>query len=133
MSYRWGEHVGELELCLEAETEHAVFADALQACHELLAGDEDRAADCERFEVAASGGDRALLLAGWIEELSYLAEADGVIPVALDELELTEGRLRARIAGYRGDPPHLVKAVTYHRLSFEPHDGGWRATVILDV
>jgi SHS2 domain-containing protein len=25
------------------------------------------------------------------------------------------------------------KGATYHRLAFEPADGGWRATVVLDV
>jgi len=37
------------------------------------------------------------------------------------------------VVGHRGTPPHLIKAVTLHRLVFEPDDGGWRARVVLDV
>jgi SHS2 domain-containing protein len=42
-------------------------------------------------------------------------------------------RLTAELLGVRGDPPHLVKAATYHRLALEPGGSGWRATVVLDV
>jgi len=40
-----------------------------------------------------------------------------------------EANVRARVA----DPPHLVKAVTYHRLAFEAHGERWRARAVLDV
>ena len=49
------------------------------------------------------------------------------------ELSIGEKRLSARLEGYRGEPPHLVKGVTYHRLALEPTGTGWRATVVLDV
>jgi SHS2 domain-containing protein len=43
------------------------------------------------------------------------------------------GGLAARVHGTVGDPPHVVKAVTYHRLAFEPRGDAWHATVVLDV
>jgi SHS2 domain-containing protein len=130
--FSWGEHVGELELRLVATYEIGVFAAAVRALGELLAGEDDDAAQ-EWFEVGAEGADRAVLLAAWLEELIFLAEHDGIVPVAATDLVLEPTRVRARIGGYRGRPPHLVKAVTYHRLAFEPHEGGWRATAVLDV
>ena len=36
MSYRWVEHTAEVEVEIEAESEEAVFADALQALGELV-------------------------------------------------------------------------------------------------
>jgi SHS2 domain-containing protein len=129
MTYGWAEHVGELELWVEAPDEAAVFAEALRALGELLASEGAPA----RLVVTAAGDDRAALFAAWLEELVFVAETEGFVPEAVEEVVLEPGRVRARIAGRRGRPPHLVKAVTYHRLSFEPADGGWRAVAVLDV
>ena len=129
--YRWVEHTSELELAIEAPTEAGVVEDAVAAFGELLGGEdpgEPAAAD-----VDVTGGDRATLLAGLLEELVYLNETRGLVPRRPTGLDLGEGRLRTRVEGERGGPTHLVKAVTYHRLAFEPSDGGWRATVVLDV
>src|SRR5215217_6459488 len=117
MGHSWGDHVGELELRLEAPDEGGVFMSAVDALRELLGdhGDGPRV----WFDVAAEGDERAVLLAAWIEELVFLAEHDGVVPVAVNDLVLDPASVRARVSGYRGDPPHLVKAVTYHRLHFD--------------
>jgi SHS2 domain-containing protein len=133
MSYRWGEHVGELELEVRADDEAGVFAEAVRALGELLAGEGPAAGEPEWFELAAEGGDRAGLWAAWLEEVNYLAESEGVVPVRADAIVLDPRRVRGRLQGYRGEPPHLVKAVTYHRLVFEPCSGGWRASGVLDV
>jgi SHS2 domain-containing protein len=133
MGFCWAEHVGELELRVEAPDEARVFTEALRALGEMLAGGDHATGGAERFEVTAEGADRAVLLAAWLEELNYVAESEGLVPVAAEELALERQRLRGRVRAYRGDPPHLVKAVTYHRLSFEPCDGGYRAVVVLDV
>ena len=133
MGYRWGEHVGELELRVDAPDEDGVFAAATAALGELLGGEGARGAE-EWFDVAAEGGDPAGLLAAWLEELVFLAEHDGVVPVAVAGLRVDGSSVRGRVGGYRSDPPHLVKAVTYHRLAFAPAAaGGYEATVVLDV
>jgi SHS2 domain-containing protein len=132
MTYTWGEHVGELELRMDAADEAGVFAAAVRAMAELLGG--GGGADVrEWIAVSAEGADRAVLLAAWLEELIFLAEHDGVVPLTAEDIVLQPGSVAARVGGYRGEPPHLVKAVTYHRLAFEPHERGWRATVVLDV
>jgi SHS2 domain-containing protein len=128
--YRWMDHTGEVELAIEATTEPDVFADALAALAELLAieGEPD-----ERRVIELGAPDRATLLAAWLEELLFLAEAEGFEPVALRELDLGSDSLHAVVVGRYGDPSPLVKAVTYHRLAFEPQGAGYRATVVLDV
>jgi SHS2 domain-containing protein len=77
--------------------------------------------------------DRPTLLAGWIEELVFLAESEGFEATRVLELEIGAGNVRATVAGAIGEPPPLVKAVTYHRLAFEPAGEGYVARVILDV
>jgi SHS2 domain-containing protein len=48
-------------------------------------------------------------------------------------MELTGNALEAEVVGRRTSPPHLVKAVTYHRLGMWKEDETWRARVIFDV
>jgi SHS2 domain-containing protein len=83
--------------------------------------------------VVAEAGDRPALLAEWVSELVLLAERDGLIPERAEGIALAAGRVEAVVHGRRGAPPHLVKGVTYHRLAFARHPGGWRARLVLDV
>ena len=78
------------------------------------------------------GDDRAVLLADWIGELEFLAETAGLYPRDA-ELALGERGIEGTVRGTTGDPPHVGKAVTYHRLALVERDGGWHATVVLDV
>ena len=135
--YRWVEHTGELELELEASSESSLFEEALAALGGLIgerAGD-DEGADAApiRRQVSASAPDRATLLAEWLSELAYLAETAGLVPDRVERLELSANVLDATVVGHRASPPHLVKAVTYHRLGMWEENKTWRARVILDV
>lgn len=132
--YRWVEHTSEVELALEAGSEREVFAEALSALAELLCGPVDGgAAAGEQRTVTASAGDRAALLAGWLEELVFLAESEGFVATRLLDLELRPQSLEALVGGRLGEPPPLVKAVTLHRLVFERRGHGYVARVVLDV
>jgi SHS2 domain-containing protein len=132
--YRWVDHTAELELRLEAATEEGIFAEALAALGELL---DERSSgapgDPARHEVSASAPDRPTLLAEWLSELVFLAEAEQLVPERLDAFDLSGAQLEATVSGRRASPPHLVKAVTYHRLEMQEQDGTWRARVVLDV
>jgi SHS2 domain-containing protein len=131
VGFRWVEHTGELELELEAPTERGVFEAGFDAMRELLAAEE--ATDRLAVPVELAGSDRALLIADWLGELAFLGETRGLVPERLASFELGDDGARAVVHGARGDPPHLVKGVTYHRLAFEPADRGWHARVVLDV
>jgi SHS2 domain-containing protein len=132
--YRWVDHTAELELHVEAATEREVFREALAALGELLGERTERdTAQPARHQVHASAPDGATLLAEWLAELAFLAESQGFVPERVDELELSGDQLAATVSGRRADPPHLVKAVTYHRLELRENDRGWRARVVLDV
>lgn len=131
MPYRWVEHTGELEVELEAASEPEVFEAGLEAMRELLAAGEKPVS--LEVTIDLPGRDRAALIADWLGELAFLGETEGLVPDRLIALDLEEDGLRATVEGWEGDPPHLVKGATYHRLSFERTDGGWRARVVLDV
>ena len=132
--YRWIDHTSELELHVEAASDRAVLEEATDALAELLRRDDDGRGEPATREVVVEADDRAALLAAWLEELVFLAETEAAIPERVRIEALDEHGLRAKVDVRRADPPHLVKAVTYHRLAFEPTDGGgWTATVVLDV
>ena len=129
--YTWVEHTAELELHVEAPTEEAVFEEGFEAMRELLGADAEGPAPPR--EVRLEARDRPALFADWLAELAFLAESERLVPECLASLELEGASLRAVVEGRRGEPPPLVKAATYHRLSLERVDGGYRATVVLDV
>jgi SHS2 domain-containing protein len=129
--YRWVDHTAEVELEIEAANEREVLEEALRALTELL-GIEEAHGD-ERRMIALQAGDRPALLAAWIEELAFLGESEGFVATDVVELDLQPAGLTATIAGVLDEPPPLVKAVTYHRLAFEPSGTGYVARVILDV
>jgi SHS2 domain-containing protein len=116
---------------VHAGSEADVFGESARALAEVL--DDGSAGAAIERDVAVAGADRPALLAGWLEELAFLAETEGFVPERVERVTLSERHVRARVIGHRGAPPHLVKAVTYHRLSFEPDGDGWRARAVLDV
>ena len=132
--HRWVDHTGELELEIQAASEEEVFAEALAALGKLVG---ERAAPAEGepavHEVGAAAPDRASLLAEWLAELAYLIEREGLVPQVARRLELRGGRVRATVVGRPASVPHLIKAVTYHRLGMWEEDGAWRARVVFDV
>jgi SHS2 domain-containing protein len=130
--YRWIEHTGELKLLIEGPTEEAIFGEALAAFAELVG--DDGGPDSERREVELEGDERDVLLADWLNEFVYLADAEQFVPEHLSELELEDGRLRATVRGRRGEPRPLLKAVSLHSLEYERRpEAGWRAQLVLDV
>jgi SHS2 domain-containing protein len=139
--YRWGEHTGELELEIEADSERGVFEEGFAAIRELLDGARvpgppapGRGAPpvLAPRTVSLHARDRAALLADWLGELAFLAE-EGLIPERLASLELRGAGLQAVVEGHGGERRHLVKAATYHRLSLTRRGSSWRACVVLDV
>jgi SHS2 domain-containing protein len=136
-SYEWVEHTGELELSVEGSSREEVCVTSALALGELLSeheAEELREPGLERSaEVSASAPDAATLLAEWLSELVYHAEAGGLIPLAVERLELSDTALEATVTVRQGNPSHLVKAVTYHRLGLWSEDGTWHARVIFDV
>lgn len=128
--YRWVDHTAELELAIEAGSEREVFADALAALGELWGASAGSGA---RRKVAADAPDRGALLAGWMEELVFLAESEGFVGTELERLQLSADSVQATVTGRLGEPAPIVKAITYHGLVFERSPGGYLARVVLDV
>jgi SHS2 domain-containing protein len=128
--YRFVEHTAELELELEAESAEGVLEEALHAFAELVDGVTDGRA-VER-EVDLTASDLPALLASWLDELLFLADAEQLVPEGA-ELSVVDTRLTGVLRARQGAPRPLVKAVTLHRLRLRPENDVWRGRVVLDV
>ncbi len=86
--------------------------------------------------------DRETLLVRWLNELVYLIQDAGFVPVGA-EIQLPEAgeagyTLEARLTGapllleeygWQGE----IKSATFHGLEVTNYEDGWHARVILDV
>lgn len=127
--FRFVEHTAELELELEADSPEGVLEEARRALEELAGTGTGESVELP-IEVEAT--DLPALLAAWLDELVFIADAEGVVAESADLL-LDGRRLTGVVRGRRGEPRPLVKAVTLHRLRFRPENGVWRGRVVLDV
>ncbi len=130
--HRWIDHTAEVELRIEADSPEAVVREALEAASELL-GEPDESREVVLERVAVEARDRPALLAAWLEELVFLAETRRLVCERLRDVVVEELALSATVEARPGEPRHLIKAVTYHGLRFEPAERGWLATAVLDV
>jgi len=128
--FRFVEHTGEVEVEIEAATPAGVLEESVRAFGALVG--RGQAGERAIRRVSVDGPDLAILLPALVDELVYLVDTDGFVPVdARAEVDGTHAV--ATVEGLLDEPAPLVKAATLHRLSFEPSDGGWRARLVLDV
>lgn len=80
------------------------------------------------------------LMFNWLAELIYLKDANSELYSHFEITIIGDGnwQLQARVQGNSIDTVRLhtqtdVKAVTYHRLSVESNEDGYKATVVLDL
>jgi SHS2 domain-containing protein len=128
------EHTSEVELHLEAPDESALFIEAGLAIAELMLGEGPRSAETVFEQVVVTAPDRAALLAAWIDELIFRAEIRKAVFTSFVVRAIAERELTAELRGI-AEPilKTAVKAATYHDLAVEQREGGWVATVVLDV
>jgi SHS2 domain-containing protein len=136
--HRFVEHVGEVELELEAASEDGIFAAALTAFADLVAADGEgdpalHEIELTLHEIELTARDHALLLIDWLSELVFLAEVEQFVPERIAAFELGQDQLRATVAGRHAHPRHLVKAVTLNNLELAEKGGSWHGRVVLDV
>ena len=93
-------------------------------------------------EIQLSAPDLETLLVRWLNELTYLVQDAGFVPVGAEiRIQRSAGTspsLEARLAGapllleecgWQGE----IKSATFHGLDIANDDEGWHARMILDV
>lgn len=130
------EHTGEVQVRITAPSLEELFAEAGRALAEVMTGEEEPGdgALASLEEVALEASDRDALLAEWLNELIHRSETSEAIYADIVVEAVSDERLRARVRGLREHPLKTpVKAVTFHGRSIEEVDGGYAASVVLDV
>ena len=84
---------------------------------------------------SARGAEDALV--SLLEEVIYVVDALGVVPVRFHLAEAEDGGLAGDMEVVPASRVDLVgpvpKAVSYHALEAAPFDGGWRCRALVDV
>ena len=128
------EHVGELELVVDAPTLADAFAEAGRALASIVAGDAPLAALGAEENVTVRAHDTEALLVAWLNELVYLGETQKKVFPEIS-VEMSNGiTLRATVRG--AEPSRIrtqVKAATMHRVRVRTAPDGVHARVVLDV
>ncbi|HYL22417.1 MAG TPA: archease [Gemmatimonadales bacterium] len=128
------EHTSELELWLHAPTWPALVAEAGRALGEqLVHGVLGRAGGPWR-RVSVRGAERATLLAAWVNELLFHAEAEWWVPIEFADVQASDTEIHARVRGaVVTEPPAPVRAAEPSAVRIQDVAGWLEARVILDT
>jgi SHS2 domain-containing protein len=141
---RFEDHVGELELALEADTLEDLFAEAARVVSRECGETEGPPGPWERIELASQ--EPATLLADWLNELIGRSEVEHraygevrglTLRNPRDAVGAAPGEGWRLVAEVRGRTVRswesALKAATYHGLELARREGRWRARVLFDV
>lgn len=130
--YEEVEHTADWALRVWAPDLEGIFAQAAQGMYALM--ETTLAPDPHRdMTVELQAPDSESLLVAFLSELLYYGEAEGL---GFEDCRviLVDQSLRATLRGARiTSQVKEIKAVTFHNLKIEPHDGMFWATIVFDV
>lgn len=136
LGYRLLPHTADVVVEAWAPTRVACLA---QAVHGLVAVFADTAGVASSQSVPfrlGPAGDEELLVR-LLEEVIYLVEVDGVVPVDAHVEPAADGGLCGRLDVVPLAPAMVIgpapKAVAWHQLSFGPGQAGWTCRATVDV
>jgi SHS2 domain-containing protein len=135
--YRFLDHTADLRIEIRADTLAGLFVEAGIALFDVIAG-VDSIGVKEFREVRASGENPQELLVDWLRELLYCFAGERMVFSRFEIMAFSETGIRARCGGEPFTPgfhqvKHDIKAVTYHGLEIDEHDGTFRVSVVLDI
>jgi SHS2 domain-containing protein len=140
VAYRLLDHTADIGFAVEAPELPALFGRAALALHDVIA-DTAAARPAVEREVEAEGSDLADALVRFLEEALFLFEGERFLLAEVGPVEIGAAapvRVRARVRGERFDPSRHelrrpIKAITYHDVEVARKNGGWSASVIVDL
>ncbi len=135
--YRQLPHTADLAWRIRGDSLPELFENAAGALTATMT-DRRYLRRLEKRQIELESPDREALLVDWLNYLLYLFDVEGFLGREFQVTALTDRHLRATAWGEKFDPERhpektAIKAATYHHLEIGPRDGGWQATVILDL
>ena len=143
MSYKFLEEIGTADIAFEATGRDLpeLFSDAADATMNVMIDNLEAIEPRETRQIELSNDEIDMLLFDFLQELIYFKDAERLLlrvpDVQIDEKD-EKYFLKAKAAGEPLDAARHhqradVKAVTLHHFSVEKKNGGWTATVLLDI
>jgi SHS2 domain-containing protein len=138
---RMFDHTADVGFELGAPTLEDMFEEALRALLMTLFERPPEKGESEH-SVQLTAPDLETLLVRWINELVFLVQGDGFVPIhAVVQIEESGGEGFSLEASLTGAPLDLegnswlgeIKSATFHGLDVRQDGEDWRARVILDV
>jgi SHS2 domain-containing protein len=132
-------HTGDVGFRLVSDTPEGLFRLAAEGLRRAV-GHQAAEAVLEKEEIRLQRPDSERLLVAWLRALLEGGERREAVP-RTDALTLETGpggsrTLAARVTWHPragAGPVREVKGVTYHGLRVARRDGGWEASLVLDV
>ena len=131
------EHTADVGILAYGQDVSELFANAALALFSLITDAESIEVKLDlTLEVSSEGTDN--LLVEWLNELIYVFDAERIVFSRFEIRSLTHDHLTAVCYGENLNPTRHrikvgVKAATYHMLTLDRNDDGYRARVILDI
>lgn len=143
MPYRFLEHIATADVAFQSwgKNIEELFVAAAEAVVKVMVDDPATIEHRETVSVVMEHDDVEMLLFDFLGELVYLKDARRLLLRVLN-IAITDDNgvleLAVTLAGEPIDPSRHplntdVKAVTMHLFEVSQKNGGWQATVVLDV
>jgi len=143
MPYKFLEEIGTADIAFEATGEDLaqLFTAAADATMNVMIDNLAAIEPRETRHIELSNDEIDMLLFDFLQELIYFKDAERLLlrarNIRIEERDkryfLTAKAMGERLDATRHHQRADVKAVTLHRFSVEREDGGWKATVLLDI
>jgi SHS2 domain-containing protein len=137
MPYTLIDHTADIGICVTADTLTDLFTQAATAIFDQIT-DRARLSGAHHRQIEVTGIDRPDLLVNFLRELLSFWTIDACLVKNVWIRYINDERLTTEINfdEYRPETHEIfkdIKAVTYHGISVDETDAGWKATIIFDV
>jgi SHS2 domain-containing protein len=130
-------YTADIGLTIESGSIEELFRDAFYGLLEIAAEKEKMGDVVEQKTVGIKAEDSEALLVDFLNEVIYLIYCSRWLPSSIEELEISDNKLKAVISGYAYESPELikteVKAATYHGLKITKSGDKWKTKLLFDV
>jgi SHS2 domain-containing protein len=134
--YRMLPHTADVVVEAWAPTKPACLAKAVRGLVAVFADTAGVVASRSVVFTLGPAGDEELLVR-LLEEVIFLVEVDGVVPVGVQVEPTPDGRLRGRFDVAPVEAAIVIgpvpKAIAWHQLSFALEETGWVCRATIDV
>ena len=137
MPYTLIDHTADIGISVTGDSPAELFSEAGRAMFDQIT-DRARLSGAHRKQIEVTGIDRPDLLINFLRELLSFWTIDACLVKNVWIRYNNDERLTADISfdEYRPETHEIlkdIKAVTYHGISVDETDSGWKATIIFDV